>query len=103
MVGSPFKLDLTIHLEEFLLIKPLRRHKQGHPDPRRDERFQSQTKCSTQILPHCRIQELIFGFTDLTAPQMKKDERDVSGLVSMLDSNWTNPFGDPSELISLST
>ena len=34
---------------------------------------------------------------------MRKDERDVSALVSMLDSNWTNPFGDPSELISLST
>ena len=44
-----------------------------------------------------------FSHPDLTAPQMRKDERDVSALVSMLDSNWTNPFGDPSELISLST
>ena len=42
-----------------------------------------------------------FSHPDLTAPW--KDERDVSALVSMLDSNWTNPFGDPSELISLST
>ena len=34
---------------------------------------------------------------------MRKDERDASALVSMLDSNWTNPFGDPFDLINLST
>ena len=44
-----------------------------------------------------------FRHPDLTEPRMRKDERDVSALVSMLDSNWTNPFGDSSELISLST
>ena len=44
-----------------------------------------------------------FRHPDLTEPWMRKDERDVSALVSMLDSNWTNPFGDSSELISLST
>ena len=44
-----------------------------------------------------------FSHPDLTAPRMRKDEKDVSALVSMLGRNWTNPFGEPSELISLST
>ena len=44
-----------------------------------------------------------FSHPDLTAPRMRQDEKDVSALVSMLDKNWTNPFGDHSELISLST
>lgn len=34
---------------------------------------------------------------------MKKDEKDVSALEDTVDGNWTNPFGVPSELISLST
>ena len=40
---------------------------------------------------------------DLSRPRIRKDESAVQSLVELMEDNWTDPFGHPSEVVCLST
>ena len=47
---------------------------------------------------------VITKHTDLEKTRIKKEESDVASMIDLLESNWTNPFGnDSSDLVSIST
>lgn len=57
-----------------------------------------------------RLRELIsvqkprLGHSDLQASRINRDENDVSAILELLESTWTNPFcGDAMDLLSIST
>ena len=47
---------------------------------------------------------VITKHTDLEKTRTKRDKSDVASMIDLLESNWTNPFGnDSSDLVSIST